>query len=58
MSDFYICAILFASVASVVAMGSEKISFTWYLKHITPLMLVGYLSGILVIFIEWCLFFP
>ena len=39
-------------------MGSEKISFTWYLKHITSLMLVGYLSGILVIFIEWCLFFP
>lgn len=33
---FYICAILFASVASVVAMGSEKISFTWYLKHIPP----------------------
>lgn len=50
--------LIIGSAAGVVAMGLEKISFTWYLKHITPLMLVGYLSGILVIFIEWCLFFP
>ena len=49
--------LIIGSAAGVVAMGLEKIDFTWYLRHITPIMFVGYLSGVLVIFIEWCLFF-
>ena len=49
--------LIIGSAAGVVAMGLEKIDFTWYLRHITPIMFAGYLSGILVIFIEWSLFF-
>ena len=49
--------LIIGSAAGVVAMGLEKIDFTWYLRHITPIMFAGYLSGILIIFIEWCLFF-
>ena len=33
--------------AGVVAMGMEDISFAWYMKHITPLVLLGYFAGIL-----------
>ncbi len=49
--------LIIGSAAGVVAMGLEKIDFTWYLRHITPIMLAGYLAGILVIFIEWWLLF-
>lgn len=38
--------LIIGSAAGVVVMGLEKISFGWYLKHITPLALAGYLSGI------------
>ena len=27
-------------------MGMEKIDFVWYLKHITPYALLGYLAGV------------
>jgi len=37
--------LIIGSAAGVVAMGMEKISFTWYLKRITPLALLGYLVG-------------
>ena len=49
--------LIIGSAAGVVAMGLEKIDFTWYLRHITPIMFVGYLSGVVVIFLEWWLFF-
>ena len=44
--------LIIGSAAGVVAMGIEKISFTWYLKRITWLALIGYLSGIAVIWLE------
>jgi len=39
--------LIIGSAAGVVVMGLEKISFGWYLKHITPLAFIGYLAGML-----------
>jgi Na+/H+ antiporter NhaD/arsenite permease-like protein len=41
--------LIIGSAAGVVAMGMEKISFFWYLKNISLLALIGYLSGIGII---------
>ncbi len=38
--------LIIGSAAGVVAMGIEKISFTWYLKRITWMALAGYVAGI------------
>lgn len=38
--------LIIGSAAGVAAMGIEKIDFIWYLKKISLLALVGYLSGI------------
>ena len=38
--------LIIGSAAGVVVMGLEKISFTWYLKHITWIALTGFLAGI------------
>lgn len=43
--------LIIGSAAGVVAMGIEKIPFTWYLKRITWLALLGYFSGIAVIWL-------
>ncbi len=37
--------LVIGSAAGVVVMGLEKVSFGWYLKHISGLALVGYLAG-------------
>jgi Na+/H+ antiporter NhaD/arsenite permease-like protein len=37
--------LIIGSAAGVAAMGLEKIDFIWYMKKITLLALVGYLSG-------------
>lgn len=37
--------LIIGSAAGVAAMGMEKISFMWYLKHISGLALIGYLAG-------------
>lgn len=42
---------IIGSAAGVVAMGIEKIPFMWYVKRISWLALVGFLSGIGVIFL-------
>jgi len=39
--------LIIGSAAGVVAMGMEKISFGWYLRHIAPLAIAGYFSGVL-----------
>ena len=39
--------LIIGSAAGVAAMGLEKIEFGWYLKHISWLALIGYLSGAL-----------
>lgn len=48
--------LIIGSAAGVVAMGLEKISFGWYLKRISLLALTGYLSGIVVIFLQHLIF--
>jgi Na+/H+ antiporter NhaD/arsenite permease-like protein len=44
--------LIIGSAAGVVAMGLEKIDFTWYLKNISMMAFLGYVSGIAVIFLE------
>lgn len=48
--------LIIGSAAGVVAMGLEKIDFTWYLKNISLMALLGYAAGIVVIFLESLLF--
>jgi Na+/H+ antiporter NhaD/arsenite permease-like protein len=43
--------LVIGSAAGVVAMGLEKISFSWYLKNIAPLALLGYLIGFIFMWI-------
>lgn len=38
--------LIIGSAAGVVVMGLEKISFTWYMKHISWLALIGFSGGI------------
>lgn len=33
-------------------MGLEKIDFAWYFRRITLLALLGYVAGVVVIFVE------
>ncbi len=40
--------LIIGSAAGVVVMGLEKITFSWYMKNISFIMLVGYLAGIAV----------
>lgn len=40
--------LIVGSAAGVVAMGLEKITFGWYLKHISWMALLGYFAGALV----------
>ena len=49
--------LIIGSAAGVVVMGLEKITFGWYMKHISWIVLVGYLAGIAVYWIERLLFF-
>ena len=49
--------LIVGSAAGVVVMGLEKISFGWYMKRISWIVLVGYLSGMLVYGIQRWLFF-
>ena len=44
--------LIIGSAAGVVVMGLEKISFGWYLKHISWIALIGYLAGILCYWLE------
>jgi Na+/H+ antiporter NhaD/arsenite permease-like protein len=44
--------LLIGSAAGVAAMGIEKISFTWYLRKITPIAMAGFIAGIAVYFIQ------
>jgi Na+/H+ antiporter NhaD/arsenite permease-like protein len=44
--------LLIGSAAGVAAMGIEKISFTWYLRKVSPVALIGFITGIVVYFIQ------
>lgn len=45
-------ALIIGSAAGVAAMGLENISFGWYLKKISLLAIVGYLSGAIVYILQ------
>ena len=49
--------LIIGSAAGVVVMGLEKINLGWYLRSISPVMLLGYIAGIATVFVEWLLFF-
>lgn len=44
--------LIIGSAAGVVVMGLEKITFDWYMKHITWIAFVGYIAGIVVYWLE------
>ena len=44
--------LIIGSAAGVVVMGLEKITFGWYMKHITWIAFVGYLVGILAYYVQ------
>lgn len=44
--------LIIGSAAGVVVMGLEKITFGWYMKHITLIAFLGYIVGILVYWFE------
>lgn len=48
--------LIIGSAAGVVLMGLEHISFGWYFKRITPLAIVGYLSGMLFFYLQELVF--
>ena len=44
--------LIIGSAAGVVVMGLEKITFGWYLKNISWIVLVGYLAGIAAYYLQ------
>lgn len=48
--------LIIGSAAGVVAMGIEKIPFMWYMKKITGLAFLGYIAGMVVIWLETLIF--
>ncbi|NBX14999.1 MAG: sodium:proton antiporter, partial [Betaproteobacteria bacterium] len=45
--------LIIGSAAGVAAMGLEKIDFIWYMKKISALALLGYLSGAIFYIVEF-----
>lgn len=45
--------LIIGSAAGVAAMGIEKMDFIWYLKHISWIALIGYLSGVIVYILQY-----
>lgn len=43
--------LIIGSAAGVVAMGIENISFSWFLKKISWIALLGYLSGLFILYL-------
>lgn len=44
--------LIIGSAAGVVVMGLERITFGWYLKHISWIAFIGYIAGILIYFVQ------
>ena len=44
--------LIIGSAAGVAVMGIEKIDFFWYLKNISWIALIGFLTGALVFILE------
>ena len=47
--------LIIGSAAGVAAMGMENISFFWYLKRISVLAAIGYLSGVAAYVLQYAL---
>ena len=43
--------LIIGSAAGIVVMGLEKITFTWYLRHFTFIVFLGYIAGIFTYYI-------
>jgi hypothetical protein len=43
--------LIIGSAAGVAAMGMEKIDFMWYLKKVSWLALLGFLTGVISFFL-------
>ncbi len=48
--------LIIGSAAGVVAMGIEKISFGWYFKKMSFVILLGYLAGMATIYLQTLIF--
>jgi len=48
--------LIIGSAAGIAAMGMEKISFSWYLKKISLLALLGYFAGAIIYILQHQLF--
>ena len=44
--------LIIGSAAGVIAMGLEKIDFGWYLKNVSLITFLGYIAGVLIIYLE------
>ena len=44
--------LIIGSAAGVVVMGLEKITFGWYMRHVSWIAMVGYLAGIVYYWVE------
>lgn len=44
--------LIIGSAAGVVVMGLEKITFGWYMKHISWIAFLGYIAGIAIYWVE------
>lgn len=50
--------LIVGSAAGVIVMGLEKVDFIWYLKHISLLAFVGYLSGAAFYYLQETVILP
>ncbi|HNG90019.1 MAG TPA: sodium:proton antiporter, partial [Saprospiraceae bacterium] len=46
-------ALIIGSAAGVAAMGMERIDFFWYLRRVSLLAVLGYLSGAAVYLLQY-----
>lgn len=49
--------LIIGSVAGVAVMGMEKIEFMWYVKHIAPLAIISFFSGIAMYLLQYWLIY-
>ncbi len=40
------------STSGVALMNTERMHFVWYLRHLTPKVLLGFAAGMLVLYLE------
>jgi Na+/H+ antiporter NhaD/arsenite permease-like protein len=49
--------LIIGSAAGVVIMGLERITFGWYMRHVSWVAFVGYLAGIIYYWLEQLIFY-